>query len=236
MNAGVCICLFVGNGGYQMNVFEAVKEAVSTRQAAESYGLRVNRNGMACCPFHNDKNPSMKVDHRYHCFACQADGDVIDYVANLFGLGKKDAAVKLAEDFGITYDKWKPPDPGQRKPVIKKKPLYQQFKEAKTHFWRVITDYYHLLCRWKEEYAPTDPEQEWDDRFVEALQNVTQLEYVMDTFLEGDLETQIDIINDYGRKIPEYERRIKGLAAGEISGIGENNEGDGTVTGSGEAA
>ena len=44
-----------------MNVFEAVKQTVTTRQAAELYGIRVNRHGMAVCPFHNDRNPSMKV-------------------------------------------------------------------------------------------------------------------------------------------------------------------------------
>ena len=44
-----------------MNVFEAVKGKVTTRQAAEMYGIRVNRHGMAVCPFHNDRNPSMKV-------------------------------------------------------------------------------------------------------------------------------------------------------------------------------
>ena len=44
------------------NVFEAVKLSVSTREAAELYGIKVRRNGMACCPFHDDKNPSMKVE------------------------------------------------------------------------------------------------------------------------------------------------------------------------------
>lgn len=44
-----------------MNVFEAVKQNVTTRQAAELYGIPVSRNGMAVCPFHNDKNPSMKT-------------------------------------------------------------------------------------------------------------------------------------------------------------------------------
>ena len=44
-----------------MNVFEAVKGNVTARQAAEMYGVRVNRHGMAVCPFHNDKNPSMKL-------------------------------------------------------------------------------------------------------------------------------------------------------------------------------
>ena len=45
-----------------MNVFEAVKQSVTTRQAAERYGVRVGRTGMCVCPFHDDKNPSMKVD------------------------------------------------------------------------------------------------------------------------------------------------------------------------------
>ena len=56
-----------------MNVFEAVKESVATRQAAEMYGIAVRRNGMACCPFHKDKTPSMKLDKRFHCFGCQAE-------------------------------------------------------------------------------------------------------------------------------------------------------------------
>ena len=87
-----------------MNVFEAVKQSVTTRQAAEHYGIHVGRNGMACCPFHNDKTPSMKLDRRYHCFGCGADGDVIDFAAALYGLGKKDAAVQLAQDFGLSYE------------------------------------------------------------------------------------------------------------------------------------
>ena len=45
-----------------MKLFEAVKEAVTARSAAEYYGIKVGRNGMAVCPFHPDKNPSMKLD------------------------------------------------------------------------------------------------------------------------------------------------------------------------------
>ena len=57
-----------------MNVFEAVKQSVTTRQAASFYGIRVGRNGMVCCPFHNDRTPSMKVDSRFYCFGCGASG------------------------------------------------------------------------------------------------------------------------------------------------------------------
>ena len=49
-----------------MNVFEAVKQSVTTRQSASFYGIRVGRNGMVCCPFHNDRTPSMKVDSRFY--------------------------------------------------------------------------------------------------------------------------------------------------------------------------
>ena len=94
-----------------MNVFEAVKQNLTTRQAAEMYGIQVSRHGMTVCPFHNDKNPSMKVDKRFHCFACQADGDAVDFVSRLFGLPSREAAIKLADDFEEDkrwgYPRWK---------------------------------------------------------------------------------------------------------------------------------
>ena len=113
--------IFCGNGCFflclevrKSNIFEAVKESVTTRQAAEYYGVQVGRNGMACCPFHDDKHPSMKIDHRFHCFGCQADGDVIDFTARLFSLSSKEAALKLAEDFSVHYDA-KGHDPPRRR-------------------------------------------------------------------------------------------------------------------------
>ena len=106
-----------------MNVFEAVKQSVTTRQAAEHYGIHVNRNGMACCPFHHDKTPSMKLDRRYHCFGCGADGDVIDFAAALYGLGKKEAAVQLAQDFGLSYEDWKPPGKAKIRSFLARKQI-----------------------------------------------------------------------------------------------------------------
>lgn len=74
------------------NLFLRVKASVTTRQAAEAYGLSVASNGMTCCPFHNDHHPSMKVDTRYYCFACHETGDVIDFTAKLFKLRPYEAA------------------------------------------------------------------------------------------------------------------------------------------------
>ena len=86
-----------------MGLFDEVKQNVTVRQAAEMYGLKPNRSGLIRCIFHNDKSPSMKVDRRYYCFGCGCTGDAIDFTAQLFGLGLRDAAMKLADDFGINY-------------------------------------------------------------------------------------------------------------------------------------
>lgn len=87
--------------GVELNIFQAVKESVTARQAAEQYGLKISRNGMVCCPFHDDRHPSMKVDKGFCCFACGAKGDVITFVADFFHLAPFEAAKKLAEDFHI---------------------------------------------------------------------------------------------------------------------------------------
>lgn len=91
-----------------MNIFDSVKNSVSVREAAMHYGINVNNNNMCRCPFHPDRHPSMKVDGKYfgrfYCFGCNETGDVIDFIGKLFGLSNIEAAKKLSEDFGITYD------------------------------------------------------------------------------------------------------------------------------------
>lgn len=102
------------------NLFTTVKSAVTTRQAAEYYGLKVSRNGMTCCPFHDDRHPSMKVDERYYCFGCHETGDVIDFTARLFGLTAYEAAQKLACDFHIDPNT---PAPAAASPLRRLPPL-----------------------------------------------------------------------------------------------------------------
>lgn len=150
-------CLFISRKEDAMNVFEAVKQNFTTRQAAEMYGIRVNRHGMAVCPFHNDKNPSMKVDKRFHCFACQADGDAVDFVSRLFGLPSKATAMKLADDFGISYDNRQK---HRIKPHIREPTPEQRYRQEESRCYKVLSDYFHHLRTWKQQYAPNQPEDE----------------------------------------------------------------------------
>ena len=83
-----------------MNCFQNVKYGVSCREAAERYGVEVNHCGMALCPFHNDRHPSLyAADDHYYCFACGEHGDVIDFAAKLFGLPLYEAAQRWQQTF-----------------------------------------------------------------------------------------------------------------------------------------
>ena len=190
------------------NVFEAVKQSVSTRDAAAFYGIEVKRNGMACCPFHDDKNPSMKVDQRFHCFGCGEDGDVIDFTAKLFDLSPKEAAEKLAQDFGLIYDSQAPP----RRRYVRQKTEAQKFREDRQRCYRVLSDYYHLLKKWEIDHSPRTPEEEPHPRFVEAIQKKTYVEYLLDLFLYESEEEQKAWIAEHTAEITHLERRLKIMA------------------------
>ena len=190
------------------NVFEVVKQSVSTREAAAFYGIEVKRNGMACCPFHDDKNPSMKVDQRFHCFGCGADGDVIDFTAKLFDLSPKEAAEKLAQDFGLIYDSQAPP----RRRYVRQKTEAQKFREDRQRCYRVLSDYHHLLKKWESDHSPRTPEEEPHPRFVEAIQKKTYVEYLLDLFLYESEEEQKAWIAEHTAEITHLERRLKIMA------------------------
>ena len=174
-----------------MTIYGTIKAAISVKQAAEHYGLKVNRNGMACCPFHNDRHPSLKLNEDYFfCFGCGAKGDVIDLVARLFNMSSYEAAQKLASDFGL--DPKPPTVAAMAKP---KRPYIRQFREDEMLCFRVLTDYLHLLEDWKVRYAPKTPEDALDDRFVEACQMHCYIEYMADVLTVGDLEERVALVD-----------------------------------------
>lgn len=189
-----------------MNVFDAVKQSVTIRQAVEMYGLKIRRNNMVSCPFHNDRTPSMKVDNRFHCFGCGADGDVIDFVSRLYGISSLEAAQKIASDFGISCDmkivKAKP------KKVIRKKTDAQIYAEAEQRCYRVLSDYYHLLKKWEIDYAPSMEDETWHPLFVEALQKKSHLEYLLDILMFGEIEEKALLVMEYGKEVASLEERI----------------------------
>ena len=206
-----------------MNLFESVKAAVTVRQAVEHYGLEVNRGNMVCCPFHNDRRPSMKLNEDYcYCFGCGAHGDVIDLVTRLFNLSSYDAAKKLAYDFGIVLDK-PPAAAALRKP---KYPLAKAFQKEEIHCQRILCEYLHLLEHWKMQYAPKTPEDTLDDHFVEACQMLDYIEDLTDILTFAELEVRVktvDMLQKDGM-IDRLEERLK-QAAKEVDARDETEIG-----------
>ena len=189
-----------------MTLFEAVKAEVTPRMAAERYGLRVSRSGMVRCLFHDDATPSMKLyDDHYHCFGCQATGDVIRMTAKLFGVTDQEAARKLAEDFGVQSEK---------KSVLAKLHRFQEQAEQERLCVRVLRDYLHLLEEWRTKFAPKTPEEALDDRFVEALLMVDCIEYLLDTLKTGKPEERAEAVKSLLTdgmitRLQEYTERKK---------------------------
>ena len=223
-----------------MTIFEAVKTTVAPRMAAEHFGLSVSRNGMVCCPFHDDRHPSMKLyeDH-YHCFGCQANGDVIAFTSKLFGITPLEAAQKLAADFGIREG---------RPSVLAKLKMYTTQVENEKLCFRVLSEYLHILQDWKKRYAPQTPEElrvptetqqsgfggkrtssemselspqggsegyeaceDVDDRFVEACHMLECTQYMLDLLTIGSHEERAELVKDMMKdnKITLLQERLQ---------------------------
>ena len=203
-----------------MSLFKEVKVAVTTRQAAEHYGFHVSRNGMMCCPFHEDRSPSMKVDQNFICFGCQEKGDVIRFTSRLFDLTPKEAALKLADDFGLDIRGRDPTLSQRTKPRqpntdwARKKLLEQKADRI----YSIYCDYLHLLNDWKIRYAPKDPDEDWHPLFVEACQQTAYVEYLLDCLFDGSQEDKAMIITEKEKEVKTLERRIAEFKSGEYAG------------------
>ena len=129
-----------------MSIFTEVKELVSARQAAEYYGLKVNAHGMACCPFHDDHHPSLKLDRYYYCFGCGAKGDSINYVAQKFQLTQFGALQQMVQDFNLPVDTGRNQSGKNRLARMK----YQREKQEKEKIAQ-IQQRFHDWCKNKVE-------------------------------------------------------------------------------------
>ena len=194
-----------------MNIFQEMKERVTARQVAERYGLKVSRNGMACCPFHNDKHPRMKIDQKYYCFACGEKGDAVNYVAVLFGLSQLEAAKKINDDFSLNLSIGTSGANRNRKLEVKKKEKVltkeerMQFVQKKIEQWAkyasdVLLRYLRWMEFWKEFYKPESAEEELHPLFAEALQNESKVSYLADILMFGTDEEVLDFSGTEGRR------------------------------------
>ena len=199
-----------------MRIFEIVKENVNLREAAELYGIDVNRYSKALCPFHNDRHPSLYVaDNHYYCFTCGEHGDVIDFVGRLFQLSPYDAARKLAADFHLSPDK---PPSAAALHAKRIRTEAQQLRENERLCFSILSDYAHVLRDWKVRYAPQSPAEAPDERFVEACHKLDEVEHYLDILTSGNSYERSEVIHQQmaNGKLDRLRQRLEKIHEGEI--------------------
>ena len=201
-----------------MNVFEEVKRYVTTRQVAENYGTKVNRSGMACCPFHKDKHPSMKVDNsHYHCFGCGAHGDAIGYVAQMFGLSQYDAACKIIEDFGLSVVTNKSVSEEEKK-VYRDNCMKKQYaEEVEKRFQEWINETIFqlkeceklILAIREKAFGSNTAVVAITNGFAYVLHQETKIGYWLDILCMGEIEEKRQLFLRDGKEVRRIAANVK---------------------------
>ncbi len=195
------------------NVFSEIKSSLPMPEVARFYGLEMNRAGMACCPFHDDKTPSPKVyDDHFYCFGCGATGDQTGFVAKLFGLRQIDAARKISEDFGLRlFDrKYAAPIKIATDPKFE---MQNWLSEAR----HIVNDYLATLYKWHRDHAPKNPSEPLHPLFVESLQKMDYIEYLQDILTRGSEEDKRDLYENNIADIEKIRKRLDSLTEQQVT-------------------
>jgi len=188
--------------------FKAVKDKLDIVEVAKYYGTQVNGHNKALCPFHNDKRPSLSFKgERFKCFSCGASGSVIDFVTLLYGLSNVEAARKLDADFNLGLDR--PLTAAELRKAQEAEKERQRDKALMEAFKQWEFDFYEDLCRESKRlrenkwlYQPRDFEEAFHPLFIEACKRLEYIEYLLDFFLEADIDGKIELYNTFGNEVP----------------------------------
>jgi DNA primase len=115
-----------------MEISQIIK-SLSILTVLEHYHLKPNRNKMVCCPFHDDKNPSMQVyaqTNTVFCFSgnCKMNGkkiDAIQFIQDKENINKHEAIKKAQSLINGSIQ------PVQTKPIIQTENLTEIFAKLK---------------------------------------------------------------------------------------------------------
>lgn len=207
--------------------FEELKNRIGIKDIVMGYGFKVDRSGMLCCPFHNDKDPSMKIyetQNIVHCFGCGVHADSIAFVQKLFNLEPLDAALKINQDFGLrlsTDITKSAKEIAQVHSEILQRKERNEFQEKIVHsIDRNMSTYIRTLNSYKANFAPKSPYDVLNPRYLEALQHLEEAIYVSSRF--SDCHTTAEklvLLNEFSEyiafvnsRVAQIEKSEKGIA------------------------
>lgn len=169
---------------------EKIKDTVSILDVCNLYGIQVNRKRFIKCISHKEKTPSLKIypkTNTFHCFGCGISGDVITFVKILFDINFYDAINKINEDFFLNIDFNRKIRKYEKIELARK--CHNKKREKEDHQKKIDdihNNYYEILKEYKRlkrnlyEFFPKDQNSEFDERFIEAAQNISYLKYKLE--------------------------------------------------------
>lgn len=160
-------------------ITDTIRTSVSALEAGKALGLLVDRHGRCACPVHRGVNHNCRLDkgeRGFHCFKCGASGDVIHLVQAVNGCSFWQAVEWLNSAFHLGLPLDRPLDKNAAEAARRAKERRQTEREQRMAIERMEFDLYVLVGKWladlesdKEQYRPRRANEEWDERFVQAV-------------------------------------------------------------------
>ena len=165
---------------------QTIKDRLTMTDVVTHYGYKPNRAKFICCPFHNEKTPSMKIFEKdYHCFGCGAHGDIIFFVQSLFNLSFLDTLKKIDLDFNLnlygehSFEDLRKSHYRQKQVQAERERKKRENEQAENEYWAVFDEWKRLDDN-KRKYEPKNIDEEWHPLYVEAIQKLAYQEYLLD--------------------------------------------------------
>lgn len=171
---------------------EQIKHRVTMREAIALYAPNpAPQHNRIPCPVHGGTNYNLHFsDKLYYCHVCHDGGDVIAFVQHTFGISFMDAVRKLNVDFGLLL-------PLDRKPTLREQrdaeqkqreieAIRKQTEAEKTAYnalYNSLWDEYARLDKQRREHAPSEPDEDFNPLYVEAVTRISFICYQIDTLL-----------------------------------------------------
>jgi len=193
------------------NIFEEIKNRVDIIDAAERFGVQVDRHNKALCFVHSERNPSLSFrNNRYKCFSCNTSGDVIEMICQLKGVKPIEAAKILNSIYGLNLFDKKTDYTYLRKQLESEKAKLSAWNAWELRASIIIATYLKQLDEWKRLYAPKTPDEPLHPLFVESLNNIAYWDYVYQSvFIEGSFTEKTAFYKTHAKAVDELDKTRK---------------------------
>ena len=194
---------------YSIDIFNQIKNMLDIKQVIEYYGISINNNGFASCPFHQEKTPSFKVYYdSFYCFGCGENGTVIDFVMKYYNMTNIEAVKKLNGDFGLGL-----PIDGNRVCVKfafpqENKRLVESFIAWEKKAFIIVSSYFRALRFWGEQIFINHIE--YFEQYLPDVENIVFVENMLDMMIAHthDFSAQVEFYRTFGKAVADIERKF----------------------------